>query len=184
VRGTLVRQGVPKRKAGGQGWKRNKPKTKSSNRDIPVSTTTMQELRRWRKQQATERLQIGPEWQDHDFVFTTETGTPLGNNMGRAWERVMAMADGGQGDLGTWGAEPEKPASGPTAKRSFTPRYPLYVLRHTSATLALLDSVPLLTVSRRLGHKNISITARFYGHVQAEHSGAAAESFNRLAASV
>jgi len=56
------------------------------------------------------------------------------------------------------------------------------VLRHTCATLALLDGVSLLEVSRRLRHKNITITARFYGHVTAEHTGAAAESFNRLAA--
>jgi integrase len=184
VRATLTRQGVPKRKQGGQGWKRTKPKTETSNRDVPVSAATMQELKRWKKQQAAERLQMGAEWQDHDFLFTTETGSPLGNNMGRAWDRVLAAADGRKGDLGTWGSEPAKPRSGPTPQRSFTPKFPLYVLRHTSATLALLDGVDLLTVSRRLGHKNISITARFYGHVQAEHSVAAAESFNRLAASV
>lgn len=184
VRGTLGRQGVPKQKDGGEGWKITKPKTESSCGDVPLSPTTMTELRRWKKQQAAERLLMGAEWHDHDFLFTTETGTPLGNNMGRAWDRVLAKADGGAGDLGTRGPEPKKPSSGPTPQRSFTPRFPLYVLRHTSATLALLDGVDLLTVSRRLGHKNISITARFYGHVQAEHSVAAAESFNRLAASV
>jgi integrase len=184
VAGTLVRQGVPKRKAGGLGWKVMDPKTTTSKRDIPLSLATTTELRRWKKTQAAERLQMGPEWQDHGFIFATEFGTPLGNNMGRAWDRVLAKADGGKGDLGVWGPEPEKPRSGPTAQRTFTPRFPLYVLRHTSATLALLDDNDLLKVSRRLGHKNISITARFYGHVQAEHTGDVAESFNRLAASV
>ena len=77
-----------------------------------------------------------------------------------------------------------KPKSGPTPERTFTPRFVLYVLRHTCATLLLLDGVDLLTVSRRLGHKNISITARFYGHVQAKHTTKAAESFDRLAAVV
>ena len=66
---------------------------------------------------------------------------------------------------------------------SFTPRFNLYVLRHTCAMLALLDGVSLLEVSRRLRHKNITITARSYGHVTAEHTTRAAESFNRLAAS-
>jgi integrase len=79
---------------------------------------------------------------------------------------------------------PKKPRSGPTAERRFSPRVSVYVLRHTCATLLLLDTVDLLTVSRRLRHKNISITARFYGHVKAEHTTKAAESFNRLASSV
>jgi integrase len=184
VRGTLVRQGVPKRKAGGLGWKLTKPKTPSSLGDVPLSATTIQELRRWRKQQAAERLQMGAEWQDHGFVFTTEFGSPLGNNMGRAWTRVLAAADGGTGDLGAWGEPPAKPRSGPTAQRSFKPRFSPYVLRHTCATLALLDGVDLLQVSRRLRHKNIAITAQFYGHVKAEHTTQAAESFNRLASSV
>ncbi len=56
--------------------------------------------------------------------------------------------------------------------------------RHSSATLALLDGVDLLTVSRRLGHRNTGITSTFYGHVAAEHSGAAAASFDRLVAVV
>jgi integrase len=184
VRATLTRQGVPKRTAGGLGWKVTKPKTTSSTGDVPLSVATLQDLRRWKKQQATERLQLGAEWQDHGFVFTTETGTPLGNNMGRAWTRLVAQADGGKGDLGTWGPEPKKPAVGPTAQRAFTPRFSPYVLRHTCATLALLDGVDLLQVSRRLRHKNITITAQFYGHLKAEHTTQAAESFNRLAAGV
>jgi integrase len=184
VRGTLVRQGVPKRKAGGLGWKLTKPKTASSLGDVPLSAATMQELRRWKKQQAAERLQMGAEWQDHDFVFTTEFGTPLGNDLGRVWTRVLSTADGGRGDLGTWGEAPEKPSSGPTAKRAFTPRFSPYVLRHTCATLALLDGVDLLQVSRRLRHKNITITAQFYGHLKAEHTTQAAESFNRMASAV
>ncbi len=55
---------------------------------------------------------------------------------------------------------------------------------HTCATLTLLDGVDLLTVSRRLRHKNITITAQFYGHLKAEHTTQVAESFQRLAAGV
>jgi len=57
-------------------------------------------------------------------------------------------------------------------------------MNHTCATLALLDGVDLLQVSRRLRHKNISIAAQFYGHVKAEHTTQAAEGFNRLATSL
>ena len=55
----------------------------------------------------------------------------------------------------------------------------MYVLRHTRAILALLDGVDPLQVSRPLRHKNMGITARFYGHMKAEHTTQAAESFNR-----
>jgi integrase len=182
VRGTLTRVGVVK--AGGNGWKVMPPKTKASIGDVPISAATISELRRWKAQQAQERLRLGPEWQDHDFVFTTEFGSPLGNNVGRAWTRVLATADGGKGDLGTGGPSPLKPKSGPTAERKFLPRFVPYVLRHTCATLLLLDGMDLLSVSRRLRHKNITITARFYGHVEAKHTTQAAESFDRLAASV
>lgn len=134
--------------------------------------------------QAEEWLRIGPEWQDHGFVFTTEFGNPIGNNMGRISTCLMASADDKKGDLGTWGPDPVKPKSGPTPERIFTPRFVPYVLRHTCATLLLLDGVDLLTVSRRLRHKNIGITAQFYGHVKAEHTTQGADSFDRLYASV
>jgi integrase len=57
-------------------------------------------------------------------------------------------------------------------------------MRHTSATLTLIDpqaSVDLLQVSRRLGHTDMSFTAKMYGHLKAEHTTQAAESFERLA---
>jgi site-specific recombinase XerD len=60
----------------------------------------------------------------------------------------------------------------------------MYVLRHTCATLLLLLGVDLLTVSGRLLRKNITITARFYGHLKAEHTTAAPEAFDRLFESV
>ncbi len=181
VRGTLTRRRGSHRKKEDQGWVVTRPKTESSRGDVPLSDATVAELRRWKVQQAKERLRLGKEWKDRGFLFTTECGSPLGNNIGRIWDRVMREADGGKGDLGKWGEEPEKPRSGPTKQRSFTPRFGPYVLRHTCATLALLDGVDLLSVSRRLRHKNIGITATFYGHVRAEHTHAAAESFDRLA---
>lgn len=190
VRGTLARV-HGERPEGAPGWKITRPKTPSSRGDVPLSPATMQELKRWKAQQAKERLQLGAEWQDHGFVFTTVWGSPLGNNMGRLWARVLREADGGRGDLGTWGEPPSPKVQpdgrrrpGPVPERSFAPRFSMYVLRHTCATLALLDGVDLLQVSRRLRHKSIAITARFYGHVKAEHTRAAAESFGRLAASV
>ena len=41
----------------------------------------------------------------------------------------------------------------------------LHDLRHTHASLLLLDGVPIHVVSRRLGHASIATTIRIYGHL-------------------
>jgi integrase len=41
-------------------------------------------------------------------------------------------------------------------------------LRHTHAAWLLTDGVPLLVVSRRLGHESVAVTANIYGHIQPE----------------
>jgi integrase len=82
--------------------------------------------------------------------------------------------------LGTFGEQPVKPRSGPTARQPFTPAVFLHALRHTSATLALLNGVDLLEVSRWLGHTDLAFTARTYGHVKAEHSAKSAAAFDRM----
>jgi integrase len=38
-------------------------------------------------------------------------------------------------------------------------------LRHTSASILLNQGVPVITVSRRLGHAKASITLDIYGHL-------------------
>ncbi|NBX51601.1 site-specific integrase, partial [bacterium] len=44
----------------------------------------------------------------------------------------------------------------------------LHCARHTTATLMHSHSVPLLTISRVLGHASISTTAEFYAHVETD----------------
>jgi integrase len=45
------------------------------------------------------------------------------------------------------------------------PRTWLHDLRHTHATLLLLDGVPVTLVSKRLGHAKVSITLDTYSHI-------------------
>lgn len=180
VRGTLVRVRGEARKGRTKGWMVTRPKSDSSAGDVPLRATTMKELRLWQERQKNEREGAGAEWRDHGFVFTTPFGAPIGNNIGRAWWRVMREADGGRGDLGTWGPDVKKPKSGPTPERSFAPKFSMYVCRHTCATLLLLGGMPLFDVSRRLRHKNINITAQFYGHLKAADTTQAAEIFDRM----
>jgi integrase len=110
---------------------------------------------------------------------------PIGRqptSLSRAWERVLRRADGGVGDLGTWGPEPkrEKGKRGRQAERSFTPRFSVYVLRHTMASLNYIDGIDLGLLSRRLGHSNYAFTFDRYGRgVKAENTTAVAENTER-----
>ena len=146
--------------SGVEGWQLELPKTKNSRRTVPLPKVAMYELGKWQTQQKRDRLEVGPEWQDHNFVFTTELGTPL-HGARRSFKCVMRAAE-----LGTEGPQPERKArSGPAPKRPFKPAFRIYDLRHTCATLLLLAGVPLKVVSERLGHASIIQTADTYSHV-------------------
>lgn len=74
-----------------------------------------------------------------DYVFHNQFGGPLiPRNMERAWERVLKEAK----------IEHKK----------------FHALRHTHATQLLAAGVPLLEVSKRLGHSSPAITLKLYAH--------------------
>ena len=156
---------------GVKGWSLMPPKTKNARRSVPLPPVAMDELKRWKRQQNTERLALGPEWQDHGFVFTSNFGAPLdGSNAHGAFKRVMAAAD-----LGTWGPQAAKKRSGPPKRRPFTPAFRVYDLRHSCATLLLLAGESAKVVSERLGHASITLTLDTYSHVLPTMQEAAAE---------
>lgn len=61
-------------------------------------------------------------------------------------------------------------------QRRITP----HALRHTYASLALQRGVPLLVVSRQLGHKSIAITADIYGHLLPDATREAAAAWEAI----
>lgn len=56
----------------------------------------------------------------------------------------------------------------------------IHTLRHTFATLLVESGVPLLTVSRQLGHASISTTANIYAHAVPGSNRAAAEALEAV----
>jgi integrase len=52
--------------------------------------------------------------------------------------------------------------------RAELPKIRFHDLRHTAATLMLADGVPLVTVSKILGHSSPAVTANIYAHALAK----------------
>lgn len=59
-----------------------------------------------------------------------------------------------------------------------------HTLRHTHATILLLDGVDIRSIQERLGHDDVATTLRFYGHLQEGRDQAAAENMARRRAAV
>lgn len=162
VRRNLVRvRGV-------KGYRLEKPKTKKSKRTVPLPESSAEELKRWKRRQISQHLRHADVWQDLGFVFTTSKGTPLPGAR-RAFRCVTARAG-----LGKWGEEPKREhATGPLPARKFIPAFRTYDLRHTFATLALANGVPVNVVSDWLGHENPAFTYARYGHALKKDTQAA-----------
>ncbi len=61
-------------------------------------------------------------------------------------------------------------------------RFRVHDLRHTYASLALQRGVPLLVMSRQLGHASIAITADVYGHLAPDATQEAARAWDAIIA--
>jgi integrase len=122
-------------------WYFSEPKTKSSNRTLPLPVTLVKELRAHKRKQNEERLKLGSAWQNHNLVFPSEVGTPsTHSNITQVFKRVLKRAE---------------------LRTSLR----LYDLRHSHATLLLKAGVHAKVVSERLGHSTIALTLDVYSHV-------------------
>ena len=159
VQRSLTRRGIK------ASWRLTEPKTKRARRVVPLPAMAIEALRAWRAEQGKERLLLGAEYEQNEFVFATEFGKPLhGENISRRnFQRIMAAAE-----LGTW-----------EGKR-FRPAFRMYDLRHTCATLLLLKGENAKVVSERLGHASIILTLDTYSHVLPDMQEAAAEKMEAM----
>lgn len=83
------------------------------------------------------------------YVWPGRAGQPLGKGSpGQFLERVLRRAR--------------------LVTRQDEPTVTFHGLRHTAAALAFARGVPLLTISRQLGHASPAITARIYAHLYAD----------------
>jgi integrase len=116
------------------------PKTAKSRRSVTLPAMTVEALRRHHGQQAEVRLSAGANWTDTSFVFCTSTGRPLEpRNVTRSFQRFL--------------------------KRAGLPRMRFHDLRHSFATLLLIQGLSPRVVMEMLGHSQIALTMNTYSHV-------------------
>jgi integrase len=115
-------------------------KTKAGERTLRLDDDLLGILRAHQKNQAEERRVCGPAWKDRlDLVFVSETGAPIHVSCLRAHFKQ-------------------------SLRRAGLPSMRFHDLRHTAATLMLADGVPIVTVSKILGHSSAAVTATIYAH--------------------
>lgn len=113
------------------------PKTESSMRKVSMPDIVVDALRDWRRQQLELRMALGlGKMPDDAMVFATlGGGVKRPSNLSRDWRRT------GAADVN------------------------FHALRHTHASQLIAAGLDLPAISRRLGHKNPTITLQVYAHL-------------------
>jgi integrase len=131
------------------------PKTPRSRRMLALPGSIVTALQEHRDRQGSERQFAGNRWQDSDLVFTTDRGRPLdGTVVSHHFHRVLDRAG--------------------LAQRRF------HDLRHSCATLLLMQGVSPRVVMDVLGHSQIALTMNTYTHVLPELRREAADRMEAL----
>ncbi len=132
------------------------PKTKRSRRKITLTSIAIEALSRHHARQSKERLALGSAWQDRDLVFPNTVGDPI-QKSNLIYQSFR-----------------------PLLERAGLPLIRFHDLRHTAATLMLLQGVHPKVVSEMLGHASISITLDLYSHVLPNMQKDATAALDRL----
>ena len=119
------------------------PKTATSDRYISLPLETMQLLRSYRAWQNAERLRVGEYYGNRDFVFAQDNGKPMHPDSVTDW-------------------------MGKFSKRHGLPHINPHAFRHTMASMLYFNGVDSVSISKRLGHAQVSTTANIYAHVVEE----------------
>lgn len=127
----------------GKPWRLKETKTGKA-RVVVLPEMTVQALDEHRTRQKRERLKAGDGWEDNGLIFTTPIGTPLDLNNVRKKDFYPLLEAAG------------------------LPRIRLYDLRHSAATLRLLNGDHPKVVQDMLGHASITLTMDTYSHVLPE----------------
>lgn len=143
----------------GGGFHFAEPKSKAGLRSLVLGQDTLAQLKIHQDQCHTERMKLGDAWQEQDLIFPSRVGTPT--RPGKILSRFKRLT-----------------------KLAGLPEIRFHDLRHTAASLMLNNGIPLIVVSRRLGHAQPSITLNVYGHMIPAMQEQAAELMDKITAPI
>lgn len=139
----------------GKGTIEDTTKTFSSQRVIKMPSPAMDLLKEYQIAQAEESRALGDRWMNSNKVFTQQNGAPIY-----------------PGTITSWFAD--------FIKRNGLPHISIHSLRHTNATLLIANGTDLRTVSKRLGHSNMTTTGNIYTHAIQTADERAADALNDI----
>lgn len=119
------------------------PKTSTSTRYITLPADTMHLLRQYKVWQTADRLRKGEYYQYRGFVFAQDNGNPMHPDSVTDWMNKFS-------------------------KRNGLPHINPHAFRHTMASMLYFNGVDSVSISKRLGHAQVSTTANIYAHVMEE----------------
>lgn len=117
-----------------------KPKTDAGVRTVTASKTVIAFLKEYKKQQNENRLKFGTAWQNGQYVFLHEDGSPISTQLPYKWFTKFL-------------------------NRHNLPKITFHQLRHTNASLLISSGEDIVTVSGRLGHADKNVTLNTYSHI-------------------
>jgi integrase len=155
------------------------PKTPESRRTIRLPQVAVSALHAHRVRQEHERRLAGTRWQEHGLVFPTTIGTPLdARSLLRNFYSLLLYRRGP--DRKCTCGRAECPTPGKHERYPDLPRIRFHDLRHSAATLLLVQGVHPRMVQELLGHTQISTTLGVYGHVLPSMRQEAADSMDSM----
>lgn len=116
------------------------PKNATSNRYVTLPEETIQLLRHYKAWQAEERMRLGNYYQDQGYLFAQDNGGPMHPDSVTDWMDKFS-------------------------KRHGLPHINPHAFRHTMASMLYYNGVDSVSISKRLGHAQVSTTANIYSHV-------------------
>lgn len=114
-------------------------KNNSSERVVKTDNEIIKLLIEYKMKYNANKVKAGDRWTDTGYIFTQWNGAPIH-----------------PGSITSWFSK--------FVKKHHLPPMSVHTLRHTNATLLIANGTDLRTVSKRLGHSNMSTTGNIYAH--------------------